>query len=86
VAEVEKAKADGRWAVAYPPQSKAAIPDDLRNALRENESADTFFKTVSAANRYAILYRVHDAKTPRARAARIEKFVAMLARGETIHA
>lgn len=85
LAEVENAKADGRWATAYASQSKAAIPDDLRKALQKNKSANAFFKTVSAANRYAVLYRVHDAKTPRTRAARIEKFVAMLARGETIH-
>ena len=85
LAEVENAKADGRWATAYASQSKAAIPDDLRKALQKNKSANAFFKTVSAAKRYAVLYRVHDAKTPRTRAARIEKFVAMLARGETIH-
>jgi uncharacterized protein YdeI (YjbR/CyaY-like superfamily) len=85
LAEVENAKADGRWATAYASQSKATIPDDLRKALQKNKSANAFFSTVSAANRYAVLYRVHDAKTPVTRAARIEKFVAMLARGETLH-
>jgi uncharacterized protein YdeI (YjbR/CyaY-like superfamily) len=83
--EIERAKADGRWGRAYKPQSKAAVPKDLAAALRANSKANAFFKTLDAANRYAILYRVHEAKRPETRAKRIEKFVAMLARGERIH-
>ncbi len=85
LAEVEKAKQDGRWAAAYAPQSSAVAPADLESALANHPSAAEFFKTLSGANRYAILYRIHDAKTPKARAARIEKFVAMLAAGQTLH-
>jgi len=85
LAEVDKAKADGRWDGAYAPQSKAEIPDDLQAALDADPAAKAFFATLTGANRFAVLYRVHDAKTQKTRAARIEKFVAMLARGETLH-
>jgi len=77
--EVEKAKSDGRWEAAYEPQSRATVPDDLRRALDENREASAFFETLDGANRYAILYRIADAKRPEARARRIEKYVAMLA-------
>jgi uncharacterized protein YdeI (YjbR/CyaY-like superfamily) len=83
--EIERAKKDGRWGAAYAPQSTAEIPDDLRAALAKNKKAGKFFETLDRANRYAILYRVHNAKKAETRAARIEKFVAMLAAGETIH-
>lgn len=84
-AEVDKALADGRWEAAYPPQSRAEIPDDLRAALDAAPDARAFFATLKGPNRYAVLYRVHDAKTAKTRAARIEKFVAMLGRGETVY-
>lgn len=83
--EVKRAKADGRWEAAYASQSKAVIPADLQIALNKNQKAARFFPQLSGANRYAILYRIHDAKKPETRAARIEKFIQMLARGETIH-
>jgi uncharacterized protein YdeI (YjbR/CyaY-like superfamily) len=83
--EIERAKKDGRWGAAYAPQSTAEVPDDLRAALAKNKKAGKFFEALNGANRYAILYRVHNAKKPETRAARIEKFVAMLAAGETIH-
>jgi uncharacterized protein YdeI (YjbR/CyaY-like superfamily) len=83
--EIERAKKDGRWGAAYAPQSTAEVPDDLRAALAKNKKAGKFFEALIGANRYAILYRVHNAKKPETRAARIEKFVAMLAAGETIH-
>ena len=85
LAEVERAKADGRWDAAYAPQSQAAVPEDLAAALDAAPKAKAFFETLTGANRYAILYRTHNAKKPETRKARIEKFVAMLARGETIH-
>jgi uncharacterized protein YdeI (YjbR/CyaY-like superfamily) len=85
LAEVEKAKSDGRWDAAYAPQSKAEIPDDLQAALDAQPSAKAFFATLRGANQYAVLYRIHDAKTDKTRQARIEKFVSMLARGETIY-
>jgi uncharacterized protein YdeI (YjbR/CyaY-like superfamily) len=85
LAQVEKAKADGRWDAAYAPQGKAEIPEDLRAALDAQPAAKAFFATLKGANRYAVLYRIHDAKTEKTRVARIEKFVSMLARGQTIH-
>jgi uncharacterized protein YdeI (YjbR/CyaY-like superfamily) len=83
--ELERAQQDGRWGAAYAPQSSAQVPDDLRLALKRNAKAARFFETLNRANRYAILYRVHNAKKAETRAARIEKFVTMLAAGETIH-
>lgn len=83
--EVDRAKADGRWDAAYDPPSAATVPDDLRDALAADPEAAAFFETLNAANRYAILYRVQDAKKPETRAARIAKFVAMCHARETIH-
>lgn len=83
--EVERAKEDGRWEAAYPSPSRIEVPEDLRAALAANPAAQEFFDTLDANNRYAILYRIHDAKRSDTRARRIEKFVGMLARGEKIH-
>ena len=83
--EIERARKDGRWGAAYAPQSTAEVPEDLRAALKRNAKAGRFFETLNRVNRYAILYRVHNAKKPETRVARIKKFVAMLAAGETIH-
>jgi uncharacterized protein YdeI (YjbR/CyaY-like superfamily) len=85
-AEVERAKADGRWDAAYAGPRTASVPPDLQAALDRNPGARDFFATLDSANRYAILYRVEEAKRPQTRAARIERFVAMLAAGEKIHA
>jgi uncharacterized protein YdeI (YjbR/CyaY-like superfamily) len=85
LAEIEAAKADGRWDSAYAPQGSATVPDDLAAALDAVPEARAFFDTLTGANRYAILYRVHEAKKPETRAVRIAKFVAMCARGETLH-
>ena len=83
--EVERAKADGRWEQAYASQSKAEVPPDLATALAANARAARFFETLESHNRYAILYRVHTAKRPETRAARIAQFVRMLADHETLH-
>ena len=83
--EIEKAKADGRWDAAYAPASKAVVPQDLQAALKANSAARKAFDALDGQNRYAILYRIGDARKPATRAARIEKFVEMLARGETLH-
>ncbi|MES2045986.1 MAG: YdeI/OmpD-associated family protein [Pseudomonadota bacterium] len=83
--EIEAAKADGRWEAAYAPATTIGVPDDLAIALDAEPEARAFFDTLTGANRYAILYRVHEAKKPETRAARIAKFVAMCARGETLH-
>jgi uncharacterized protein YdeI (YjbR/CyaY-like superfamily) len=83
--EVEAAKADGRWEAAYAGQRSATVPEDLAAALEGNERARAFFATLDSANRYAIVYRVNDAKRPETRARRIEQYVAMLERGEKLH-
>jgi uncharacterized protein YdeI (YjbR/CyaY-like superfamily) len=85
LAEVERARADGRWDAAYDSVSAAAVPPDLQAALDANPAAAAFFPSLTSQNRYAILFRLQTAKKPETRAARLEKFVAMLARGETIH-
>jgi uncharacterized protein YdeI (YjbR/CyaY-like superfamily) len=83
--EVERARADGRWDAAYAGQRTMTVPPDLERALAGNDAARAFFATLSGANRYAVLYRIADAKRPATRARRIEKYVAMLAAHETIH-
>jgi uncharacterized protein YdeI (YjbR/CyaY-like superfamily) len=83
--EVDAAKADGRWDAAYAGQRTATVPADLQRALDANPAAAELFATLDSANRYAILYRVQDAKRPETRARRIEKYVAMLAAGEKLH-
>jgi len=85
LSEIERAKKDGRWDKAYAGQSTAQVPDDLRLALSKSKKAKAFFETLDSKNRYAILYRVHNAKKPETRAARIDKFVAMLAEGKTLY-
>jgi uncharacterized protein YdeI (YjbR/CyaY-like superfamily) len=85
LAEVERAKADGRWDAAYDSARTATVPEDFERALARNKRARTFFETLSSANRYAILYQIQEAKRPETRARRIAKFVEMLARGEKLH-
>lgn len=84
IAEVERAKADGRWDRAYQSQRNAEVPPDLRAALDANPQAADFFATLKGTNRYAVLYRIQEAKRPETRARRIATFVDMLARGETL--
>jgi uncharacterized protein YdeI (YjbR/CyaY-like superfamily) len=84
-AQIDAAKADGRWDAAYAGSRSIEVPDDLARALRRNARARRAFEGLDSRNRYAILYRVHDAKRPETRARRIESFVAMLAEGRTIH-
>jgi uncharacterized protein YdeI (YjbR/CyaY-like superfamily) len=83
--EIERARKDGRWNAAYAPQSTAQVPDDLRAALAKNKRAKSFFETLDSTNRYAILHRIHDAKKPETRIARIEKYVTMLIERKTIY-
>lgn len=85
LAEVERAKTDGRWAAAYASQRTAEVPPDLQAALDADPAAAAFFATLNSQNRYAVLYRIGDAKKPQTRAARIEKYVAMCHEGRQIH-
>jgi uncharacterized protein YdeI (YjbR/CyaY-like superfamily) len=84
-AEVDRARADGRWAAAYASQSTITMPDDLAAELGRNDGARAFFETLNSASRYAILYRVTTARRPETRAQRIATYVAMLARHETLY-
>lgn len=85
LAEVERAKADGRWDAAYASQKTIEVPDDLRQALDADPEAREFFGTLDSRNRYSVLYRIGDAKKPETRAARIVKYVAMLHDHEKIY-
>lgn len=82
-AEMERAKADGRWEAAYAGPASIEVPDDLAAALAAEPEAQALFDELTSQNRYAVLYRVTTAKRADTRARRIEQFVAMLARGET---
>jgi uncharacterized protein YdeI (YjbR/CyaY-like superfamily) len=85
LAEIERARRDGRWDAAYDGQSKAEVPDDLAAALAASPRAAAFWPTLDSRNRYAVLHRIHTARKPETRAARIARFVDMLARGEKLH-
>jgi uncharacterized protein YdeI (YjbR/CyaY-like superfamily) len=85
IAEMERAKADGRWEAAYAGSAEIEVPRDLAAALAAEPTAQVTFEALNSQNRYAILYRLATAKRPETRARRLEQFVAMLARGETIH-
>ncbi len=84
-AEVEAAKADGRWEAAYESARTAQVPDDLQRELDANPAAAASFAELDRTNRYAILFRLQEAKRPETRERRLAKFVAMLERGEKIH-
>jgi uncharacterized protein YdeI (YjbR/CyaY-like superfamily) len=83
--QIEAAKADGRWDAAYDSQRTATVPDDLQAALDASPEAAAFFATLRGSGRYAILYRVQDAKRPETRAKRIAAFITMLEEGTAPH-
>ncbi len=85
LAQVEAAKADGRWAQAYDGARTSVVPEDLTAALDAAPTAKAFLSTVNAANRYAALWRIQTAVKAERRAKRIAQLVEMLARGESIH-
>lgn len=85
LAEIDRAKADGRWDTAYDGARTAVVPHDLLAALDARPEARSFFARLDGANRYAVLWRVQTARRPETRARRIETLVEMLARGEKIH-
>jgi uncharacterized protein YdeI (YjbR/CyaY-like superfamily) len=85
IEEVERAKADGRWQTAYAGSADIEVPPDLMEALTAEPKAQAMFERLSRQNRYAILYRLATAKRADTRARRIQQFVGMLRRGETIH-
>jgi len=85
LAEVERARADGRWDSAYAGPRSMAVPDDLKAALDACPEAAAFFATINSQNRYAILYRIATVKRPETRARRIEQYIRMLAERQTLH-
>jgi uncharacterized protein YdeI (YjbR/CyaY-like superfamily) len=85
LAAIEQAKLDGRWDAAYAGSRSIEVPEDLQAALERNPNAAAFFKTLNSQNRYAILFRLHTAKKAETRAKRLEQFVGMLARQETLY-
>jgi len=82
---IEAAKQDGRWDAAYESQKTISVPDDFQAALDKNPKAKAFFVTLNSVNRYAILFRIHNAKKAETRAKRIQQFVGMLEKGEKLH-
>jgi uncharacterized protein YdeI (YjbR/CyaY-like superfamily) len=85
LAEVERAKDDGRWDAAYAGQAAIEVPEDVAAALAANPRAAAMFEILTKQNRYAVLLRVHSAKRADTRERRIAQFVDMLARGETVY-
>jgi uncharacterized protein YdeI (YjbR/CyaY-like superfamily) len=81
---IEVARANGRWEKAYEGQREMTVPADFAKALKKNSRAKRSFDSLNSTNRYAVLYRIHDAKKPETRARRIESFIAMLADGKKI--
>jgi uncharacterized protein YdeI (YjbR/CyaY-like superfamily) len=85
MAAVEAAQKDGRWEAAYESQSKATVPEDFQAALDNNPEAKSFFATLNSVNRYAILFRIQQAKRAETRTKRIQEFIGMLERHEKIY-
>jgi uncharacterized protein YdeI (YjbR/CyaY-like superfamily) len=83
--QVQRAKEDGRWEAAYAPASTSTVPDDLQRALEAHPQAKKFFATLNSRNRYAILFRLHNARKPETRARKIAQFVDMLDKGEVFY-
>ena len=83
--EIELAKADGRWDAAYASQRTIEVTPELAAALEASPEAAAFFATLSSQNRYAILFRIHNAKRPETKTRLVAQFVDMLARHETVY-
>lgn len=85
LAHVKAAQADGRWDRAYGSGKDLKIPDALQAAIDADPKARKMLATLTEQNRFALAFRVHNLKTEAGRKKKIEAFVAMLARGETIY-
>jgi uncharacterized protein YdeI (YjbR/CyaY-like superfamily) len=85
LAQVERAKADGRWQKAYAGAKTATVPAELAAALARNRKAAQFFASLDRTNRYAFIFRVHQGKKAETRERTAARFVAMMARGEKLH-
>jgi uncharacterized protein YdeI (YjbR/CyaY-like superfamily) len=85
LAEIDRAKQDGRWDAAYDSPKNAKVPADLQAALDASPRARAEFASLDATNRFAILFRLHQAKKAETRSRRLVQFVAMLEKGERLH-
>jgi uncharacterized protein YdeI (YjbR/CyaY-like superfamily) len=85
LAQIEAARADGRWDAAYEPQSRATVPPDFQRALDAEPPARDFFDTLGGTRRYAFLYRLHHVNTPEARRRRIASYMELLRQGRTLN-
>ena len=85
LAEVERAKADGRWEAAYEPPSKVTLPEDLQAALDADPALAEAWTKLNKTNRYAIAYRLRDAKRPETRARRLAEYLQMLREGRSLY-
>lgn len=84
-AEIERAKADGRWEAAYDPPARVTVPEDLELELSRRPKAREFFDKLNRINRYAIIWRIQTAKKPETRQRRLGTLVEMLEKGKTLH-
>ncbi|EQA44136.1 bacteriocin-protection protein, YdeI/OmpD-associated family [Leptospira broomii serovar Hurstbridge str. 5399] len=82
---IENARQNGSWEKAYDSPGRISVPEDLKLALEKNKKAKAFFETLDSTNRYAILFRIHNAKKEETRIKRLRRFVEMLERNEKIH-
>ncbi len=85
LAEIERAKEDGRWEAAYASQKNMEMPEDLSAALTKKPRAKKFFDQLDSRNRYAVLLRLHSAKKAETRERRVQAFVTMLDSHETFY-
>jgi uncharacterized protein YdeI (YjbR/CyaY-like superfamily) len=85
LAQVQAAKADGRWAAAYDSPSATQVPDYFLAALNKNHAAKDYFETISKANKYSIAWRLNQSKRPETKERLTKKFIDMLAEGKTLH-
>lgn len=85
IAEVEAAKADGRWEQAYESPSTMTVPTDFLKELAKNKKAEAFFKTLNKTNIYSIVWRLQTAKKPETRDKRMKAILEMLKKGEKFH-
>jgi len=85
LAEMERARGDGRWEAAYDSPSRATVPAELQRELDRNPTAKEFFEKLDRVNRYAIIWRIQTAKTPASRESRLRTLIDMLEKGKTLH-
>ena len=85
LAEIERAKSDGRWDQAYDSPKNMEVPPDFLKELKKNKKAYEFFQTLNKTNKFAVAFRLHTAKKPETRQRRMKQFLEMMERGETLH-